>query len=553
MPNKSIDWFPVLVAFTILVIITIPFVYAHNAGGDQYVFGGLLLNPLDGFTYLAKMYQGWQGSWRNQMAYTADPGEGVYINLYYLFLGHVARFLGAPLILVYHDARLVGSALLFWMIWRFFGYIFADRRKQRLAFALAALGSGMGWIMIPFGQITSDLWVAEIYPFLSCFTNPHFPLGLTMLLWLILPNDKVPQWVQVLSRLAIAFLLSVVSPFGLVVVITVLGGHLVYLFFVERAWKELRILREAFFRIFQISIAGAPLMFYYLWIAANDPIVSVWNAQNLTLSPPVWDLLISLTPALLLAGVGVWAFFKRFPSNHVDHVQAKLVIWLVLGLILAYLPFGLQRRFLTGLFVPLAGLSALGIERLCVTRPKSLLGENAQAGFVPEPNTVRNPVQADIPINMSSYRWWVILFFVLVIPTNLVMLMVGLHGANTRDANLYLLVDEARALDWIDSNTGSDTLVLSSPDLGIFIPAFTGRGVIYGHPYETLYAEREMKYVENIYSDRYESMERQTILAERGVDLILCGPREQELANCSDWDYDVAYSQGQVLVFSIGR
>jgi len=522
MPNKSIDWFPVVVAIAVLIIITVPFVYANNAGGAEYEFGGLLLNPLDGFTYLAKMYQGWEGSWRNQMAYSADPGEGVYINLYYLFLGHMARFLSAPLNLVYHAARLLGCVLLFGMIWHFYGHFFASRRTQRLAFAIATLGTGMGWMMIPFGQITSDLWVAEIYPFLSSLTNPHFPLGLTMVLWLILPHDNVSQWMQILARLVISFLISIVSPFGLVVVISVLGGHLVLLFFAKRAWKDMLILREPFFRILLISIAGAPLMFYYLWIAANDPAVAIWNAQNLTLSPPVWDLFISLTPALIFSAVGLWVFIKENVSNLVDLAQSKLVIWLVLGLILVYIPFGLQRRFLTGLFVPLAGLSALGIERLSVSRPK-------------------------------SYRLWVIVFFILVIPTNLVVLMAGFHGANTQDANLYLSVDEARALDWIDENSDSEALVLSSPEMGIFIPAFTGRRVIYGHPFETVYAEREKEFVENLYSDHIAASERQSLFVDRGVEFVLCGPREQELANCLEWDYEIAFSQGQVLVFRIGK
>ncbi|MBC8506494.1 MAG: hypothetical protein ISR58_14520 [Anaerolineales bacterium] len=522
MPNKSIDWFPVIVAIVVLFVATVPFIYALNAGGDEYVFGGLLLNPLDGFTYLAKMYQGWEGNWRNLMAYSADPGEGAYINLYYLFLGHVARVLDAPMVLVYHAARLLGSVAMLGMIWRFFGELFSDQRSQRLAFALGAFGSGMGWIMIPFGQITSDLWVAEIYPFLSAFTNPHFPLGLTLTLWLILPQDDGPIWWQVLRRILISVLISIVSPFGLVVVITVLVGHFVYVFFTNQAWKDLLILRKQFFRLLLISIAGAPLMLYYLWIAANDPIISVWNAQNLTLSPALWDLLISLSPALILAGVGVWAFVKMEPSVKKDQAQVVLIIWLILGLILVYIPFGLQRRFLTGLFVPLAGLAALGIEKLSLRRPK-------------------------------SHRFLVSVFFILVIPTNLVVLMAGFYGARTHDAKLYLSSGEAHALNWIVENTEPDALVLSSPDMGIFIPAFTGRRVIYGHPFETVYADREREFVENLFSDRFEITERQFMFAERGVEYVLCGPREQEISDCSEWELKVEFSDDQVLIFGLGN
>ncbi len=522
MPNKTIDWFPLIIAIVVLLVVTIPFIVAANAGGDEYKFGGLLLNPLDGFTYLAKMYQGWEGGWRNQMAYSANPGEGAYINLYYLFLGHVARILNVPLILVYHAARLLGSVAMLWMVWRFFGKLFKDQRAHRLAYALAALGTGMGWVMVPFGQITSDLWVAEIYPFLSAFTNPHFPLGLTMVLWLILPQEDGAMWWRALRRILISVMISIVSPFGLVVVITILGGHLLYLFYANQAWKDLFIVRKEFIRLLLILIGGLPLMFYYLWISANDPVIVVWNLQNLTLSPPVWDLFISLSPALILAGVGVWAFVKKDPVDKVEQPQVILLVWLILGLILIYIPFGLQRRFLTGLFIPLAGLTALGIEKLSQHRPK-------------------------------MHRFWVIVFYILIIPTQLVVLMAGFFGARTYDANLYLSDGEGRALDWIVENTDSDALVLSSPDMGIFIPAFTGRRVIYGHPFETVFADQEEEFVEGIYSNRFTSDERRAILAERGVNYILCGPRDQEISDCSEWDFEIKFSEGQVLIFGLGN
>ena len=34
-------------------------------------------------------------------------------------------------------------------------------------------------------------------------------------------------------------------------------------------------------------------------------------------------------------------------------------------------------------------------------------------------------------------------------------------------------------------------LILSSPEMGLFIPAQTGRRVLYGHPFETVNADAE--------------------------------------------------------------
>ena len=561
LPKTS--WFPVIIGAIALIAITAPYLYAASAGGDEYVFGGFLLNPLDGNSYLAKIFQGWEGRWRNQLAYSAHPGEGAYINLYYLFLGHLARIIGIPLIYAFHGARVLGAALLMCMLWRFYCAIFPDQRPRRLAFALAALGSGLGWILIPFGSITSDLWVAEMYPYLSSATNPHFPLGLALMLWLISPGQAHRSWRHNILRVFLAWLLSVVSPFGLVVVLGVLGAQFVYQLSTRRAWQNLLDIRDEFAVLLPTLIGGLPAMLYYLWVARADPVIAAWNAQNVTPSPPLWDLLISLSPTLIFALVGVWLSYQRIrETSEVSqtHPQPRrllvdfgslalwnfekirawflkrkelsadayqlttiLVIWAAMGLILVYLPLGLQRRFLMGLFIPLAGLAALGLEYLA-------------ARF------------------SWSYRSWVILLFTLSIPTNLVISLTGFHGARTLEPMLYLAREEARALEWITESTPPDALILASPALGNFIPAHTGRRVIYGHPYETINAGQEKEAVEQLFEGALSPDERQSFLAERGVDYIFCGPREQELGDgCTDWDYEMIFSVGQVVIRMVGN
>ncbi|MEA3349160.1 MAG: hypothetical protein U9Q82_00910, partial [Chloroflexota bacterium] len=124
MRYKEISWFPVIIVIIVLIAVSYPYIYAARAGGGEYVFGGFLLNPLDGNSYLAKMYQGWSGSWRYRLAFSADPGEGAHLFLFYLFLGHLARVLGLPLLLVFHVGRLFGAAIMLSAMWRFFVALF---------------------------------------------------------------------------------------------------------------------------------------------------------------------------------------------------------------------------------------------------------------------------------------------------------------------------------------------------------------------------------------------------------------------------------------------
>jgi len=130
----------------------------------------------------------------------------------------------------------------------------------------------------------------------------------------------------------------------------------------------------------------------------------------------------------------------------------------------------------------------------------------------------------------------------------------GFYGARTHDANLYLSIEEARALEWITEHSPADALVLASPDMGIFIPAHTSRRVIYGHPYETIYADQEMAFVERLYAGGNSPDERETLLVARGVDYIFYGPREQAISPaCASWEYEAVFSDGQVLLLTVER
>ena len=150
-------------AIIVLVIglTTIPYLYAISISGTEHVFGGFLLNPMDGYTYLAKMYQGWEGNWRFTLPYTAEPGRGAYLNVLYVFLGHLARLINLPLILVFHLGRLSAAILMLLALFRFFSTMLVEKRLVRSAFLLVALGSGLGWLAVVFNAFTADFWVAE--------------------------------------------------------------------------------------------------------------------------------------------------------------------------------------------------------------------------------------------------------------------------------------------------------------------------------------------------------------------------------------------------------
>lgn len=509
MPIRSGRAFYWIVAGLLLAGSLLPYIYAASASGEGLLFGGFLFNPIDGNSYLAKMQQGWHGSWTFTLPYTAEKGAGSLLNLYYIFLGHLACWSGLTLLWVYHLARLVGSLVLLAGLFRFIQRTLGEGTSARLAYLIAALGSGMGWLALPWGAFTTDFWVAEAYPFLSAFAAPHFSLGLGLLLMLLAPpaapSPELAWLSRGLSTLLLSFGLAIISPFGVVVG---LGGL---------TWPFLKAIfpfcRESFSaalgeRLPWVLLGGGPWLLYYQWAAWRDPLLAGWNAQNLTPTPPLWDVVLAFSPFLLLALPGAVQALRKDSGS-----MCWVAAWLLLGIVLLYLPIGLQRRFMMGFYVAVVVMGVWMLNRL-----------------------VHSPRRV----------WFVgLLLFALTLPTNLVVLLTARHAVITRDTHIYYSQGEADAFGWIAALTPPDSLILASPDTGLLLPAHTGRRVIYGHPFETVDAETQQAAIE-----AYFAAPTTEFLTERQVDYVFYGPRERLLGGPTPQGLALVYENQGVSIYA---
>ena len=150
-----------------------------------------------------------------------------------------------------------------------------------------------------------------------------------------------------------------------------------------------------------------------------------------------------------------------------------------------------------GLYVPLAGLAGIGLDYL-------------------------------LPKRKGLALVIICLVVILVIPTNLMIILGGIQAINTKNSNIYLKSEEIQGLDWSAANTPQDAIILASPETGLYIPAYTGRRVIYGHPFETVNAE-QMKSIVIKYFEG--SSDKRDLTALSDVDYVFYGPRERNLGN----------------------
>jgi hypothetical protein len=523
--------FFIILGVVFIGIVSLPYLWAYNTAGSDYQFGGFLLNPIDGNSYLAKMYQGWLGSWKFSLPYTSQPGSGGYLFLFYLALGQIARLVNGELLSVYHAARIIGSVILAFSLLNFYRQTLSNRRSLWLAFGLALFGSGLGWLAASFGLFTADFWVAEGYPFLSSYANPHFPLGIAILVWLLSPNlgfirkcRAVYHYLPELLWVLLAFILAQILPFGVVISGVVLGGFGLWEFLSKSRSKggKLRtklsiggVIRgsDTWWKLIFVLFGGLPMMIYQFWITQSDPQLAVWNAQNITASPGFWDLILSYSPILFLAIPGGYLAWKSKDGNLII-----LLLWAILGLLLLYIPWGLQRRFILGYMIPLAGLAAIALDRL--------FSKNRMTAFGA-----------------------LVLVILLIIPTNLMIIMGGIQAVNTKEPKVLLSQEEIAAMDWIASNTSQDALFLASPQMGLYIPAYTGRRVLYGHPFETVNAADMESAVIDFLNGRI-TLEDLSVF--RDVDFIFYGHREHEVGRFGlESEYETVYSSSAIQILEI--
>ena len=496
-------------AVALVVMATLPYLIAYLTAPDDLFYTGFLSNPEDGNAYLAKMQQGLRGDWSYHLPYTAEPHEGEFLFTYYLALGHVARWTDLSLILVFHLARAVGGLILLLALYYAVACFFHDILQRRFAFTITALGSGLGWLAALLGELTVDLWVPEGYIFYSLFVNPHFPLAIALMLFLILWSvtpwgTARADWRRLIGLALATAAIGIVQPLGLLPVGVVLLVYALVLWAQKHRlpWRE--IVSGAV-----IGAVGLPFALNAYLASTRNPAFAAWSAQNQTPSPPPWDYVVGYGVILALALIGLWAAIRRRRDS-----DWLLTVWTVCTAVLLYVPFSLQRRLVMGLIVPLGMLATMGWH------------------VGPHRRWLRAPVV------------WAVAGL-----THLFLITITLHGALTRHEALFLLEDERAALNWLSAEASPDALVIAAPQTGLYIPAWAGQRVFYGHSFDTANADVRQAQLVAFFNDG-----GQTLLKERRVDYVFYGPRERALSK-SNWQPDPrwkpAYQQGTVTIYAL--
>ena len=85
--------------------------------------------------------------------------------------------------------------------------------------------------------------------------------------------------------------------------------------------------------------------------------------------------------------------------------------------------------------------------------------------------------------------------------------------------------------------------------MGVFIPAYTGRKVVYGHLFETIDAESKKEWI-------IHTLQSKPLILDKGhpfwkdVDYIFWGAREEAYGGAPPGDANIVFSHNGITIFS---
>jgi hypothetical protein len=498
----SAEWRWVIRLSILLVVLAfLPFLWVavSAARGTDWQFMEILNNPIDGATYLSKMLQGFEGSWLITFRHTSEIHSPIFIQTIYPALGHLARILGIPPVVIFHVARGAAAFLMYFALYNLAATIWPKKQSRQLFFIVVTICSGLGWLYIAVtgGQdtFTPDLAIPEVWPFYSSLVNVHFPLTIACLallasIYIVMfrPGCNTQPTLNN-SGVSVAVLslgLSILYPQALVPFAGAVGGSILFQWIRDRkiGIREIRWLLV-------LGLPALPMAAYYVAIIAYNPAVAEWNSQNVTSAPAVVPLVFGLGIPLLIALPAIVHAVRQSQQDG----DRLMLFWLISIVILLYLPTNVQRRFMVAGMIPVAYFSVRALESFWFMRVS---------------------------------RRWRFRLQVFLLPAAVMTYVLLMLGNFTVNLGPFLPRTYNSAISWLQQNHLADQVVLSSTFVSVWIPGVVGSRVYYGHPYETLDAESKFEQLEAWYQGARPE-ECLSFLRDNNISYVVVGPLEMDM------------------------
>lgn len=513
-----------IIAILILAFSSIPYWVANSAETDEILFRGAYFDEMDYGVHLSMMQAGRMGNWTYEMRFTTEEHNPAFLRLFYIFLGHISKWINLSVETTYHVARWLFGFIALYSIQQLCIRVFEEKKIAWAAFLLAVIGGGAGWIQLILNDpvlkdiAPIDFWLIDAYIFFSISIFPSFSFTLALMataLNLYLDYLITNKWQTIFWISLLAVISQLTNPIAFAVIDIASAGATFFIW-----WKNKKIEVQQFYALGILAIVQIPLLVYNFLVLNRDPVWSQFTSQNETLSPPPNYYFWGFLPFLIFALYGVFLAFREKNQNMV-----AMSTWAISGFILAYLPVLIQRRFLLGITIPLGILAIYGLDQLIKQvsiRMPGLLKREKLIYFT--------------YIILSS-----ISFINLSLGTSLYM--------QTRPEDNFYPRDLEAALMWLDQNAQPNEFVLGDIKTGQIVAQRTRLRTFAGHPMETLFFDDKIKNIE----DYYKGNSPDNWINDENIQWVIYGSYEKEIAPSfiPSSDLDLVYQNKTVFIYKV--
>jgi len=501
-----------LVSLVAIIISTAPVVYGWLATPAGKVFTGMhFVSADDWFVYYSYIGQAQQG--RILFADLFAPLAHLpMLQPLWLVVGWLGWPLHLPAWATLNLGRVILIPLFFVMAYLFIAYLFKSEKVKQVALWLLAFSSGCGWLMIyrlvqnPLNasqgqfQWPMDLWVPDINTYYTLHTSPHFIAATILLLIIFLATllftDRPRYYLAVIAGLAALSLFSF-HPFQVIKVYVILA-----LFFIVWWFKLRQIVWSQVFFGLVVFILSLPVSLYYLWLFRVDWLTTQRTLQNFNPTTPIYLTIISFGWLLVFALIGVYFLLKRWKKITAD--ELFLIVWLIVQLLLLYLPVSYQRRLGLGVHFPLVMLAVI-------------------AGV--------NFYQCYIVWFKKHLVSIITISFLLFLPSTFFVIAADLMVFSQQRELSYLTKDAYQTFIWLKQNTPATSIIFSDVKTGNVLPAYALRTSYVGHPVESPFYNQRKLEPAWFFSQNRLAEEEINFLQQRRINYLFYGPREQLLGD----------------------
>jgi hypothetical protein len=526
----------IIASVFVLSLSSIPYIAGYLSQTPEQVYSGVVFSRMDYNVHLASIHAGLRGEWAYPLLHTSERTTPSYVKMTFILVGQIGRVLPFSAPALFEITRWVFGL---WMLITF--YIFAARfleslALRRSAFLLLALGSGVGWLMFalkwqPEAEVSPiDFWLIDLYGFFSLLALPHI-CAVSALMWsaalTYLDFQKSGAWRHLLLTVMIVVIMQAMQPFAPLVVDVVLAAYVSL-----QGWRARRIKLRDVIGLCVVAASQLPLLIYATRIFYFDPIWRGHTLLYITPSPSPLYYALGLGALGVYAILGMWRVARRrFAEAHL------LLIWILVVIVLIYLPTNFQRRFTEGVMGPIAALGAMGLG--CTVLPSL---RKVKPWFLNYPfRRARNLV--------------LILALLFAMPSTFYLVSGGTVLMTIRDPKIFDRAEVVAGIKWLGANSKPDDVALSSERVGGVIPMWIGHRVYLGHPIETVNYPVKLEAVKKFYSTMSDD-ERKTLLAQCDCRFVFYSPHERELGS---FNPDAAnylnrvFASGTTVVYEVTR